>query len=122
MPLTCADEILGNHKVALVVGDVTGHSIHAAALMGQLRTTTAALARLGCPPEEIMAQLSGVVAEHGEETVTSPAPLRSALSPRTPNVAKTLIVASSKMQTRQCARGAGRVHVVLQQCRHGTAD
>ena len=29
---------------------------------------TAALARRGCPPEEIMAQLSGVAAEHGEET------------------------------------------------------
>jgi hypothetical protein len=55
-------------QVALVVGDVTGHSIHAAALMGQLRTTTAALARLGHPPEEIMGQLSGVVAEHGDET------------------------------------------------------
>jgi serine phosphatase RsbU (regulator of sigma subunit) len=36
--------------------------------MGQLRTTTAALARLGHPPEEIMAQLSGVVADHGDET------------------------------------------------------
>jgi serine phosphatase RsbU (regulator of sigma subunit) len=47
---------------------VTGHSIHAAALMGQLRTTIAALARLGHPPEEIMAQLSAVVADHGEET------------------------------------------------------
>jgi PAS domain S-box-containing protein len=55
-------------RVALVVGDVTGHSIHAAATMGQLRTTTAALARLGHSPEEIMGQLSGVVAEHGEET------------------------------------------------------
>jgi PAS domain S-box-containing protein len=54
-------------QAALVVGDVTGHSVHAAAVMGQLRTTTAALARLGCPPGEIMAQLSGVVAEHGEE-------------------------------------------------------
>jgi GAF domain-containing protein len=54
-------------QVALVVGDVTGHSIHAAALMGQLRTTAAALARLGCPPQEIMSQLSGVVAEHGDE-------------------------------------------------------
>ena len=42
-------------QVALVVGDVTGHSIHAAAIMGQLRTTTAALARLGHPPQEIMA-------------------------------------------------------------------
>jgi Stage II sporulation protein E (SpoIIE) len=29
--------------------------------------TTATLARLGCPPEEIMAQLGGVVATHGEE-------------------------------------------------------
>jgi PAS domain S-box-containing protein len=58
---------LDDGQVALVVGDVTGHGIHAAALMGQLRTTTAALARLGCPPEQIMAQLGGVVAAHGEE-------------------------------------------------------
>ena len=58
---------LDTGQVALVVGDVTGHSIHAAALMGQLRTTAAALARLGHPPGQIMAQLSGVVAEHGEE-------------------------------------------------------
>jgi serine phosphatase RsbU (regulator of sigma subunit) len=35
--------------------------------MGQLRTATATLARLGCPPEEIMAQLGGVVAAHGDE-------------------------------------------------------
>jgi PAS domain S-box-containing protein len=54
-------------RVALVVGDVTGHGIHAAAIMGQLRTTTAALARLSCPPEQIMTQLSGVVATHGDE-------------------------------------------------------
>ena len=59
---------LSTGQVALVVGDVTGHGIHAAAIMGQLRTTTAALARLRCPPEEIMAQLSDVVADHGEET------------------------------------------------------
>jgi PAS domain S-box-containing protein len=59
---------LGAGQVALVVGDVTGHGIHAAAIMGQLRTATAALARLGHPPEEIMAQLSGMVAGDGEET------------------------------------------------------
>jgi PAS domain S-box-containing protein len=59
---------LGTGQVALVVGDVTGHGIQAAAIMGQLRTTTAALARLGCTPEEIMARLSAVVADHGEET------------------------------------------------------
>ena len=58
---------LDRGQVALVVGDVTGHGTHAAALMGQLRTTTAALARLGCPPSQIIAQLSGVVAAHGEE-------------------------------------------------------
>jgi PAS domain S-box-containing protein len=58
---------LEDSQVALVVGDVTGHSIHAAALMGQLRTTTAALARLGHPPEEIMAQLSNVVAADSDE-------------------------------------------------------
>jgi PAS domain S-box-containing protein len=59
---------LDGGQVALVVGDVTGHGIHAAAIMGQLRTTTATLARMGCPPEEIMAQLGGVVSAHGDES------------------------------------------------------
>jgi PAS domain S-box-containing protein len=59
---------LNTGQISLVVGDVTGHGIQAAAIMGQLRTTIAALARLGCPPEKIMNQLSGVVAEHGQET------------------------------------------------------
>jgi PAS domain S-box-containing protein len=54
-------------QVALVVGDVTGHGIRAAATMGQLRTTTAALARLGCPPAQIMRQLNDLVAGHGDE-------------------------------------------------------
>jgi PAS domain S-box-containing protein len=58
---------LDHGQVALVVGDVTGHGINAAAIMGQLRTTTAALARLGCPPGQIMRQLSALVAAHGDE-------------------------------------------------------
>ncbi|MCW2933687.1 MAG: histidine kinase [Actinomycetia bacterium] len=58
---------LDRGQVALVVGDVTGHGISAAAIMGQLRTTTAALARLGCPPGQIMQQLSGLVAGYGDE-------------------------------------------------------
>jgi len=53
--------------VALVVGDVTGHGIRAAAIMGQVRTTTAALARHGCPPGQIMSQLSGLLAAQGDE-------------------------------------------------------
>ena len=58
---------LDRGEVALVVGDVTGHGIGASAMMGQLRTTIAALAHLDCPPEEIMRQLCRVVAAHGEE-------------------------------------------------------
>ena len=55
-------------RVALVVGDVTGHDIQAAAVMGQLRTTVANLAPLGLPAGEIMNRLTGIVAHHGEET------------------------------------------------------
>jgi len=58
---------LDGGQVALMVGDVTGHGIRAAAIMGQLRTTTAALARLGCPADEILVQLGGTVAAHGDE-------------------------------------------------------
>jgi GAF domain-containing protein len=57
---------LDDGQVVLVVGDVTGHGIHAAAIMGQLRTATAALARLGRPPEETMAQLSRIAARRGD--------------------------------------------------------
>jgi PAS domain S-box-containing protein len=58
---------LDRGQVALIVGDVTGHGIPASALMGQLRTTTTALARLDCPPEQIMRQLCRVVTDCGEE-------------------------------------------------------
>jgi serine phosphatase RsbU (regulator of sigma subunit) len=58
---------LEHGQASLMVGDVTGHGIRAAAIMGQLRTTTAALAAQGSQPDEIMRQLSAVVAAHGEE-------------------------------------------------------
>jgi PAS domain S-box-containing protein len=58
---------LDGGPVALVVGDVTGHGIRAAAIMGQLRTTATALAHMGCPPDEIIRQLNAVVAAHGDE-------------------------------------------------------
>jgi PAS domain S-box-containing protein len=54
-------------QVALVIGDVTGHGIHAAAIMGQLRTTMVTLARLGCSPGDIMHQLSRLLADHDVE-------------------------------------------------------
>ncbi len=59
---------LPDGQVALVIGDVTGHSIHAAAIMGQLRTATATLTRLARPADEIMHQLSRMLAAQGPET------------------------------------------------------
>jgi PAS domain S-box-containing protein len=58
---------LDDGRVTLVVGDVTGHGIEAAATMGQLRTTIAALACVGCPPEQIIPQLSRMVENRGDE-------------------------------------------------------
>ncbi|HUN34195.1 MAG TPA: SpoIIE family protein phosphatase [Trebonia sp.] len=58
---------LDDGQVTLMVGDVTGHGVHAAATMGQLRTTATALVRLGCPPADILRQLSGVVSAQGDE-------------------------------------------------------
>ncbi|MCW2935750.1 MAG: putative sensor protein [Actinomycetia bacterium] len=58
---------LHDGEVALVIGDVTGHSIRAAAIMGQLRTATVTLTRLGRPPEEIMRQLSRLLADDDVE-------------------------------------------------------
>ena len=49
---------LQDGQVALVIGDVTGHNIRAAAITGQLRMATADLARTGRTPQEIMRQLS----------------------------------------------------------------
>jgi len=58
---------LQDGQVALVIGDVTGHNIHAAAIMGQLRMATAVLARMGRPPQEIMRQLSSLLADRDLE-------------------------------------------------------
>ncbi|MGW1023193.1 SpoIIE family protein phosphatase [Streptomyces sp. NPDC002577] len=48
---------LPGNRVALVVGDVMGHSMTSAAIMGQLRTTTQTLAGLDLPPQEVLHHL-----------------------------------------------------------------
>ncbi|MGI3224489.1 SpoIIE family protein phosphatase [Streptomyces sp. GTA36] len=48
---------LPGSRVALVVGDVMGHSMTAAAIMGQLRTTAQTLAGLDLPPQEVLHNL-----------------------------------------------------------------
>jgi serine phosphatase RsbU (regulator of sigma subunit) len=48
---------LPGSRVALVIGDVMGHSVTSAAIMGQLRTIVQTLAGLDLPPAEILHHL-----------------------------------------------------------------
>ncbi|MFJ1790958.1 SpoIIE family protein phosphatase [Kitasatospora griseola] len=55
-------------RVALVVGDVVGHGIHAAATMGRLRTAVHNFSALDIPPDELIAHLDELVHRIDEET------------------------------------------------------
>ncbi|MEV8099487.1 SpoIIE family protein phosphatase [Kitasatospora sp. NPDC085879] len=61
---------LAGDKTALVVGDVMGHDINAAARMGQLRTATRTLADLDLDPAQVLHHLDRVTVELGETTAT----------------------------------------------------
>ncbi|MBV9448864.1 MAG: SpoIIE family protein phosphatase [Streptosporangiaceae bacterium] len=52
---------LSGARVALVVGDVVGHGIHASATMGRLRTALRTLADVDLPPDEILTRLDDLV-------------------------------------------------------------
>ncbi|MFG2359175.1 SpoIIE family protein phosphatase [Streptomyces sp. NPDC048521] len=54
---------LGGGRTALVIGDVMGRGVRAAAVMGQLRTAVRAYARLDLPPHEVLQLLDGVATE-----------------------------------------------------------
>lgn len=49
-------------RVALVVGDVVGHGLHAAATMGRLRTAVHNFSSLDLPPDELLGLLDELVA------------------------------------------------------------
>ncbi|MGW1839696.1 SpoIIE family protein phosphatase [Streptomyces sp. NPDC002067] len=49
-------------RVALVVGDVVGHGLHAAATMGRLRTAVHNFSALDLPPDELLGYLDELVA------------------------------------------------------------
>ncbi|MFM9373335.1 SpoIIE family protein phosphatase [Streptomyces sp. Da 82-17] len=62
-------------RVALVVGDVVGHGLHAAATMGRLRTAVHNFSALDLPPDELLAHLDELVATlDAEEATDSEAP------------------------------------------------
>ncbi len=52
---------LSSTRVALVVGDVVGHGLHAAATMGRLRTAARTFAELDLPPDEVLTHLDNLV-------------------------------------------------------------
>ena len=55
---------LSNQRVGLVIGDVVGRGIEAAATMGQLRSATRALASTGLPPARLLEALDAYAARH----------------------------------------------------------
>ncbi|MGC5533346.1 ATP-binding SpoIIE family protein phosphatase [Streptomyces sp. SR-10] len=54
---------LGAGRTALVIGDVMGRGVRAAAVMGQLRTAVRAYARLDLPPHEVIQLLDVLASE-----------------------------------------------------------
>jgi PAS domain S-box-containing protein len=58
---------LSGCRVGLVVGDVAGHGIRAAATMGRLRTAVQTLADVDLEPEELLTRLDDVVARLAAE-------------------------------------------------------
>ncbi|MFI6155374.1 SpoIIE family protein phosphatase [Kitasatospora sp. NPDC051170] len=54
-------------RVALVVGDVVGHGLHAAATMGRLRTAIHNFSTLDLPPDELLGHLDELVSRIDRE-------------------------------------------------------
>ncbi|MCH0540769.1 SpoIIE family protein phosphatase [Streptomyces sp. MUM 203J] len=52
---------LPGSRVALVVGDVVGHGLHAAATMGRLRTAVHNFSTLDLPPDELLGRLDDLI-------------------------------------------------------------
>ncbi len=67
---------LSGSRVGLVVGDVVGHGMHAAATMGRLRTAVHTLADLDLPPDELLSHLDDLVLRLAaeEEAADRPGP------------------------------------------------
>ncbi|MEW2485016.1 SpoIIE family protein phosphatase [Streptomyces sp. NPDC048411] len=57
-------------RVALVVGDVVGHGLHAAATMGRLRTAVRNFSALDLPPDELLSYLDELVTQIDTEEAT----------------------------------------------------
>ncbi|MEU0371371.1 SpoIIE family protein phosphatase [Streptomyces sp. NPDC006283] len=57
-------------RVALVVGDVVGHGLHAAATMGRLRTAVLNFSSLDLPPDELLARIDELIVRVDQQART----------------------------------------------------
>lgn len=62
---------LGGGRTALVVGDVMGRGVQAAAVMGQLRSAVRAYSRLDLPPADLLEFLDGIVRDLGPDQIVT---------------------------------------------------
>ncbi|WP_329458456.1 SpoIIE family protein phosphatase [Streptomyces sp. NBC_01497] len=68
-------------RLALVIGDVVGHGINAAAAMGRFRTAVHTLADLDLPPDELLAHLDDLAVHLSESEMSSGAGTATGLQP-----------------------------------------
>jgi PAS domain S-box-containing protein len=85
---------LSGSRVGLVIGDVAGHGIRAAATMGRLRTAVRTLADIDLEPEELLTRLDDVVTRLADE---------DELAPDASDVTATCLFAVYDPVTRRCA-------------------
>jgi serine phosphatase RsbU (regulator of sigma subunit)/anti-sigma regulatory factor (Ser/Thr protein kinase) len=62
---------LSGSRTALVVGDVMGHGLNSAAMMGQLRTAVQTMAALDLPPDRLLRNLDDLAQRLGEHYVAT---------------------------------------------------
>lgn len=61
---------LGPNRTGIVIGDVMGRGLEAAAVMGQLRAAAHALAQAGLPPDQLISALDAFVCDLPDQMVT----------------------------------------------------
>ncbi|WP_225850515.1 SpoIIE family protein phosphatase [Streptomyces sp. HPF1205] len=90
---------LSGARVALVVGDVVGHGIHASATMGRLRTAVRTLADVDLAPDELLTQLDDLVLRLDREEGPD---VRQRVGEATGEVGATCLYAVYDPVTRRC--------------------
>ncbi|MFF7265889.1 SpoIIE family protein phosphatase [Streptomyces sp. NPDC008159] len=65
---------LPGSRVAMVVGDVVGHGLHAAATMGRLRTAVHNFSTLDLPPDELLSHLDDLVGRIDQDEACTESP------------------------------------------------